>query len=127
MTALAGLPVYLDLASVLNLGESIIDTFNAKTQGWTDEQIILSLILLNLAGGECVDDLHILEADQGFCRILRRIELKDLSRKKRRQKEKRGEKRNIGQSPPLCRLQIPFCLIRRGVSPREKAKLLSLS
>lgn len=38
MTALAGLPVYLDLASVLNLGESIASNLHIKTQGWTDEQ-----------------------------------------------------------------------------------------
>jgi len=89
MTALAGLPVYLDLASVLNLGESIAVHLHAKVQGWTDAQIVLSLILLNLAGGESVDDLRILEADDGFCRILRRIELKDLPRKERRETEKR--------------------------------------
>ena len=92
MTSLAGLPVYLDLASVLNLGESIASHLHAKIQGWTDEQIVISLILLNLAGGECVDDLRILEADQGFCRILRRIELKGLTRKERRETEKRWRK-----------------------------------
>lgn len=92
MTALAGLPIYLDLASVLNLGESIQTHLNVKTQGWTDEQIVLSLILLNLAGGDCVDDLRILEADEGFCRILQRIELNGLPRKKRREIEKRWRK-----------------------------------
>ncbi|MGD9578621.1 MAG: IS1380 family transposase [Syntrophorhabdus sp.] len=100
-TALAGLPIYLDLASVLKLGESINRHLNAKVQGWTDEQIILSLILLNLAGGECVDDLRILEADEGFCRILRRIELKGLTRKERRETEKlwRKEKHRSVPSP----------------------------
>jgi len=92
MTAFAGLPVYLDLASVLNLGENIRTHLHVKAQGWTDEQIILSLILLNLAGGDCVDDLRILEADEGFCRILRRIELKGLPRKERRETERRWRK-----------------------------------
>ncbi len=92
MTSLAGLPIYLDLASVLNLGESIATHLHAKAQGWTDEQIVMSLILLNLAGGESVDDLRILEADEGFCRILRYIELKGMKRKKRRETEKRWRK-----------------------------------
>jgi len=92
LTALAGLPVYLDLASLLNLGEIIRKHLKIKTQGWTDEQIILSLILLNLAGGDCVDDLKILEADEGFCRVLRRIELHGLPRKKRRETERRWRK-----------------------------------
>ena len=92
LTALAGLPVYLDLASLLNLGEIIERHLHIKTQGWTDEQIILSLILLNLAGGDCVDDLKILEADEGFCRVLRRIELHGLPGKKRRETERRWRK-----------------------------------
>ncbi len=33
MTSLAGLPIYLDLASVLNLGESIATHLHAKAQG----------------------------------------------------------------------------------------------
>jgi hypothetical protein len=92
ITGLAGLPVYLDLAQVLNLGETIQRHLKVKTQGWTDEQIIRSLILLNLAGGECVDDLRILEADRGFCRTLERVELKGLPRKKRRETERRWRK-----------------------------------
>ena len=58
MTALAGLPVYLDLVSVLGLGEHIRRHMHIKGRGWTDEQTILSLILLNLAGGDSVDDLN---------------------------------------------------------------------
>ena len=81
MTALAGLPVYLDLASVLGLGDHIRTHIQMKAQGWTDEQMILSLILLNLAGGDCVDDLKLLEKDEGFCKVLRRVETKGLSLK----------------------------------------------
>jgi hypothetical protein len=92
MTSLAGLPVYLELAYLLGLGESIAAHLHTRTQGWTDEQIILALILLNIAGGESVDDLRILEADEGFCRVLRRVELKGLPRKERRETERRWRK-----------------------------------
>ncbi len=53
MTAMAGLPVYLDLASVLGVGDCIGAHVHVRgsDQGWTDEQAVLSLILLNLAGG----------------------------------------------------------------------------
>jgi len=92
ITALAGLPVYLDLASVMGLGDSIRRHLHVKTQGWTDEQIVTSLILLNLAGGDCVDDLKVLEKDEGFCKVLRRVETKGLSRKLRRAMERRWRK-----------------------------------
>ncbi len=77
MTALAGLPAYLDLALVSGLTNSIrrrLFLLNTKEQGWTDVQIVMSLVLLNLAGGNCVNDLRILEGDEGFSRIMRRVE-----------------------------------------------------
>ncbi len=75
MTSLAGLPVYLDLAGALGLPKSIDRHLHLRpTQGWTDRQMVLSLMLLALAGGECVDDLKVLEADEGFRRILEHLE-----------------------------------------------------
>ncbi len=60
MTALAGLPTYLELAAVSGLTKSIrhhLQVCAEKKQGWTDTQIIMPLVLLNLAGGDSVDDL----------------------------------------------------------------------
>jgi len=68
MTALAGLPVYLDLAKVIGLRKSIEKHLKVRKggQGWTDNQIVLSLVLLNLTGGDYVDEVKILEADDDF-------------------------------------------------------------
>ena len=54
MTAMAGLPMYLELASVLGVGDCIRTHLHVRKseQGWTDEQAVLSLMLLNLAGGD---------------------------------------------------------------------------
>ena len=64
-TALAGLPAYLDLARVAGLARSIGRHVRAREggQGWTDSQMVTSLVLLNLLGGDAVDDLRILEKD----------------------------------------------------------------
>lgn len=103
VTSLGGLSLYTGLAHIIGLSKSIRDRIQARqhTQGWTDSQVIMSLILLNLAGGDCVDDLNILEADEGFCRILRRVELHGLSRRERRAQERRWrkEKRRTVPSP----------------------------
>ena len=53
-------------------------------QGWTDSQIITSLILLNLAGGESVMDLEVLEKDVGLCRVLRHAETWGMGSRERR-------------------------------------------
>ena len=103
ITALAGLPLYLDLASVFDVGANIAKHLQVKVRGWTDEQIVLSLILLNLAGGDAVDDIDTLEKDQGFCKILSRVETKGLTRQQRRTCEK------ISSSVRLfCGLCMPF-------------------
>ncbi len=55
MTTLTGLPLYLDLAQVMGLSKSIQKHLKIRenSQGWTDSQVVLSLVLLNLAGGNC--------------------------------------------------------------------------
>ena len=92
MTALAGLPIYLDLASVMGMHESIEKHLQIKHQGWTDEQTLMSLIFLNLAGGDCVNDLVKLESDSGFCEVLRRVEQKGVKRRDRRELDRRWRK-----------------------------------
>ena len=86
MTALGGLPAYLDLAKVMGLGKSIRKHLKVKEgkQGWTDSQVVLSIVLLNLAGGDCVEDLKVLEGDDGFCEVLKKAEMHGLKRKVRR-------------------------------------------
>lgn len=101
MTALAGLPIYLDLASVLGVSDCIGAHVHVRKsdQGWTDEQAIVSLMLLNLAGGDCVDDIRIVEKDEGFCKVLSRVETKGLTRQERRAMERRWRKEHHRSVP----------------------------
>ena len=94
MTALAGLPVYLDLAQKMGLSKLIQKHLRVRegSQGWTDSQIVLALLLLNLAGGDCVDDIKVLEADDGFGEILKKAELHGVKRTERRARLRRWRK-----------------------------------
>ena len=58
LTGFAGLPVYLELAVHSGLIEYINQTIKTKIRGWTDAEMILSLVLLNLAGGDCISDIR---------------------------------------------------------------------
>jgi len=85
-TGLGGLPVYMDLAHRLKMASSI-DThvgLKAQSQGWTDSELVMSLIWLNLAGGDHVDDLKLLRADEGFCRLLVQSRHYGMKRRERR-------------------------------------------
>ena len=99
LTGLAGLPLYVELMTAMGLPDSIGEHVHVKKQGWTDSQMVLSLILLNLAGGDSVDDLQRLESDEGFCKVLRRIEQGGLKRRERRELERRWRKE--------CRRAVP--------------------
>ena len=122
MTALAGLPPYFELAVASGLAGSIrrhMRVCAEQTQGWTDEQIIMSLVMLNIAGGGCVDDLRVLEKDAGFARVLRRVEFHGLPRKERRQQERRWhkERKRAVPSPPVV-----FRYLGAFSDPAEEAK-----
>ena len=99
MTALAGLPLYLDLASAMGTGESIEKHLHIKHQGWTDRQTLLSLIMMNLAGGDCVEDLRKLEGDTGFCEVLRGLEQRGMKRRERRESDHRWRKERSRKVP----------------------------
>jgi hypothetical protein len=84
LTSLGGLAVYLDLIKASGLGGAIRRHVRAAGgQGWPDIQMVVAVIFLNLAGGDCVDDIERLERDGGFSTILRAIERDLLSRAER--------------------------------------------
>ena len=94
LTGLAGLPIYLDLAQVVKLRDAVTEHVQVRrgSQGWTDAQMVTTLILLNLAGGQGVEDLEKLENDQGFALILHRVETFGMPRRERRSLERRWRK-----------------------------------
>ena len=114
LTALAGLPAYLDLAQAAGLRDSICRHLNIRSdsnQGWSDHQIVIALILLNLAGGDCVADLEKLEADEGLCRVMRKVEHYGLPRRERRSLERRWRKerrRTFVSASPVFRYLAAF-------------------
>jgi hypothetical protein len=85
ITGHAGLLPYMDLACVLGvLGEADKSVGVCGSQGWMDRHQVLSLILLNLAGGEAVEDIRMLESDAGLCRVFRQAEKYGLGSVERR-------------------------------------------
>jgi hypothetical protein len=96
LTALSGLLLYLGLFKKLKLAYLINKNLKVKAdkQGYRDDEIILSLILLNLAGGESISDIKLLEKDEGFCRILKAMELNGVVGR-RREKIKRRWRRKM--------------------------------
>ena len=100
LTSLAGLPVYLDLVKAIGLAEAIRrQVCVAGSQGWLDIQMVLAVVFLNLAGGDCVDDIERLERDGGFSAILRAIEKELLSRAERRAMKARWRRERERATP----------------------------
>ena len=105
LTGFAGLPIYLELIKLTGLAGSIRRYVKvAGRQGWLDVQMIVALLSLNLCGGDRVEDLERLEKDQGFSKVVRRVEGALLSRRERRSlggRFRRGRRRGLPSASAL--------------------------
>ena len=101
MTSMSGLAMYLEVAHAAGLSESASRHVKVRegAQGWTDAQMVTSLILLNTAGGESVDDLRILESDDGLGRVMQSAETHGMRRGKRRAHQRRWRKQRRRSVP----------------------------
>jgi hypothetical protein len=112
MTGMGGIGPYLDLACRSGMVRSIERHVKAGgEQGWTDAESVLSLVMLNLAGGDCVEDMDRLESDKGFCRLFSKAVSHGLSRKGRRGLKKRWRKeksRSVPSSSSVFRYLSEF-------------------
>ena len=90
----------------MGVGESIERDIHKKQQCWTDKKTILSLMPLNLACGDCVDDLEKLEGDDVFCKVLRRIDQKGMKRRERRELDRLAEGAGSGGIVPESSISV---------------------
>jgi len=84
LTGFAGLPLYLELAIKSGLSQYIQAFLKTKTRGWSDQEMVISLILLNLAGGDCITDINRLEQDKGLKTLLSQLATHGMSRQEKR-------------------------------------------
>lgn len=99
LTSFAGLPLYMELAATSGLWSKVEQELQTKTRGWTDLQILMSLILLNIAGGDCIDDIERFETDGGLSSLLLKIETHGMKRKEHRAYENRWRKEKARAFP----------------------------
>jgi len=89
-TAFAGIMPYLDLWNALGMPSTVDKTLSiCGSQGWLDRQMVQSLVLLNLIGGDCVTDVDKLEDDGGLRAMVRAGEFSGMSREQRSNARKR--------------------------------------
>jgi hypothetical protein len=74
VTGLGGVPVLVNLAHEMGLLKDVDALLPAKERdrGYSASASVFDLMLIPWAGGECIDDLGVLRADQGLERLLHR-------------------------------------------------------
>lgn len=104
-TALTGLGIYIELMGAMDLGGAVRRHLRvAGERGWLDVQMVVTLLALNLAGGDRVEDLERLSGDQGFLALLGEAERGLLRRQDRRSlkvRMRRGGERKVPSSTAL--------------------------
>ena len=107
-TGLGGLGVYVEMAQAMGLRGWVERHVGVRAggQGWRDSEVVMALVLLNLAGGESVGDVEVLEKDEGFCRILRQAEGYGKGLRERRgegRRWRRGRRRGVPSASAVFR------------------------
>jgi len=74
VTGRAGLPLVLETMHALGLDQAIAQHVHVRERqsGYTEAEKIEALVLLFAAGGDCLDDIAVLQADGGLGRLLDR-------------------------------------------------------
>jgi len=100
VTALGGLALYIELIGACGLWSAIKREMRVcGSRGWLDVQMLVSALSLNLAGGDCVDDLDRLERDRGFTSVLRMAERCFPSRREHREMGRRWRRERCRTVP----------------------------
>lgn len=84
-TSFAGLPLFSGLFVALGLLDAARAELGLRENGWDDGLMVLALVLLNVVGGDHVEDLDALDADGVLSEALLRAKLAGVPRRKRRQ------------------------------------------
>ena len=100
-TALGGLPLFLDLMSSLGLFAALRQCLDEswETKGWSLSDVVLALVLVNLAGGECVEDVERLNSDVGFSKVMELANQSGYSRQQRRYIQRKLAKLSVRKFP----------------------------
>ncbi len=99
LTSFAGLPLYFDLMRASGLGAAIAARASGGSARLARSPDGPGVVFLNLAGGDCVEDIERLERDSGFSAILRAIEQELLSRAERRSLKNRWRRERERATP----------------------------
>jgi hypothetical protein len=100
----------------LGLGFGLRDVADAEvcaagSRGWTDGAMVMAAVMLNLAGGDCVEDIKQLRSDPGFREMMRRgLEegLTSSQRRKLRRRFQRGGEQSVPSASALGRYLEAF-------------------
>ena len=102
LSGYAGLPVFLDFLRGLGFDRVLrqeLDTAEYVDCLWKPSAIATSLLLLNLAGGDSVDDLQRIQADSGLSRLLEKIQVSGLSAAAQRKRGELKRRQSSGSVP----------------------------
>ena len=122
-TALGGL-VVLELLAATRVLAALPGSDGSPSQGWSDGQMILAVLLLNIAGFDRVSDIDRLEGDAGLCALVGRFEAKllGLSRRALARRFRGGRERCFPSARSLRDWQDRFHVAGVHDVEREKGK-----
>jgi hypothetical protein len=131
LTGPAGLPMYLDLMRRLGVVQALRTHLDGNIHPfcvWKPSDIASALLMLNLSGGDNVDDLRKIQADSGFRPLFAQYLSYGLTLSERGARQKVMEAQGAGSVPSASTV---FRFLKRdgtdGLEGEGKAMRISLS
>lgn len=118
LTRFAGLPLFIELAIKSGLTQNM-ETLQTKQYGWNDTEVLLSLISLNLAGGDSIADIDALEEDSGLRTLLMELDTHGMRRQQKRANMKRWRRKKTRAVPSNAAIHRYLSVFH---SPKENEK-----
>jgi hypothetical protein len=79
LTAYAGLPLVCELWHALHMDRKIKKILDPKLKGFSHSDVLKSLVCLVITGGDCADDIRMLNQDKAFLKLAQMDELPSAS------------------------------------------------
>jgi len=130
LTSFGGFPLFLEFLKVISFEKFVQVAFpKIPKQGFSPLHHILSIVLINLSGGESVSDIELLERDSGLKRLIKLWEksVKNLKRLVFRKGRTRTFPSQSRLFEFLSRFQAETEEQERQTTPEGKSKILPVS
>ncbi len=110
ITKFGSMPIFLELCYSCGFFNTIKEKLcvQSKNSDWKDEDLLFSIILLNITGADCIEDIDSLKKDKGLCEIFSSFFASYKTKGKKQRKNAKSKNSSLPSKSSLFRFLEKF-------------------